>query len=284
MSRHYGRVDVEMACKDILARTSVRDIMQLSATFVSSRDLVTHARALMRSSGFKTIPVVDGGRLEGLLTSRNVMRITSSRSNIPVAGLMLPPQPIVTPSDDLLKLSKDMLALELSDVPVVQSHADRTLVGLVRLDNILEKITGAIKPSLTVGEIMTHKVITCSPDDDISRVWNVMEQTRCSGLPVVRQDRRKRRLEVIGVITRSDIIRSGVARLGEESDKGRFRSPPRVSSLMRSPAITATPEMTVSKAGELMLKRRVGRLPVLARDELVGIVSRSDIIKVACGD
>lgn len=273
-----------MACRDILARTSIGEIMQPCPTFVSSRDLVTRARALMRSGGFRTLPVVDGGRLEGILTSRDIMRVTSTRSNIPVMGLMSALQLVVTPADDLLKLSKEMLRLGVSDVPVVQSRTDRTVVGLVGLDDVLKKLGGSIKQSLTVEDTMTRNVITCGADDEISVVWDIMENTRCSGLPVVRFDRQKRRLEVIGMITRSDIIRYGMARLGEESDKGRFRFPPRVKLLMRTPAITATPGMSVAEAIEVMLSRNIGRLPVLSRNGLVGIVSRSDVIKAACGE
>lgn len=272
-----------MACRDVLGRTSVRDIMQPCSAFVSSRDLVTRARAVMRSAGLRTLPVIDGGRLEGILTPRQIMRITSTRSNIPVGGLMVPPRLIATPAGDLVELSKEMVELEISDVPVVQSHADRTVIGLVRLDDVLRKLAGVMKPSLTVGAIMTQKVVTCEPDDEISSVWDIMERTRCSGLPVTRYDRQKHQLEVIGMVTRSDVIRSGITRLGEESDKGRFRSPPRVKSLMRTPAITATPRMSVSEAIDLMLKRNVGRLPVVEEGELVGIVSRSDVVKAAVG-
>jgi len=272
-----------MACRGMLARANIRDIMRPCSFFVNSRDFVTSARALMRESGLRSLPVIDGGRLVGILTSQDIMRISSTRSNIPVAGLMQPPQLIVTPADDLVRLSEEMVNRELSDVPVVQSYADRTVVGLVKSDDILKKIEGAIKTSLTVSDIMTRKVITCEADDEIPAVWETMEKTRCSGLPVTRCDKQKHRLEVIGMITRSDIIRSGVTRLEKESDKGRFRSPPRVRSLMRTPAITATPEMQVSELVELMLKRNVGRLPILAKGELVGVVSRSDVIKAVCG-
>jgi len=56
-----------------------------------------------------------------------------------------------------------------------------------------------------------------------------------------------------------------------------------VRSLMRTPAITVSPKVPLAEAIELMLKRNVGRLPVVDEGNLVGIVSRSDIIKVACG-
>lgn len=271
-----------MAFQDLLARVSISGIMCPCSVFVSSHDLVTRARAVMRSSGLRTLPVIDGGRLEGMFTSRQIMRITSTRSNIPVAGLMFPPRLIATPASDLVELVRDMVKLGISDVPVVQSYSDRTVVGLVRLNDILKKIAGAMKSKPTVGEIMTKEVVTCKQDDEVSRVWDTMKQTRYSGLPVARYDKRKRKLEVIGMVTRSDIIRSGAIRLAEESVKG-GRPSTKVRSLMRTPAITISPGAPLAEAIELMLKRNVGRLPVVEGGNLVGIVSRSDIIRVACG-
>lgn len=262
-------------------RTRISEVMQPCSSFVSSRDLVTKARSLMRTSGLRTLPVVDDGKLTGIITARQMLRVTSTRSNIPVAGLMFPPRLVATPDDTIGKLINDMIELEISAVPVVKSASDRTISGIVRLDDILRHISKSSKPKLTVGRIMKRKVVTCTPADEISRVWDIMEKAHFSGLPVVRYNKRKRALEVVGMITRSDIIRSGATRLAEESDKGRFRSPPRVQGLMRTPAITASPNMSLPDAIDLMLKRNIGRLPVVEEGKLVGIVSRGDVIK-AC--
>ncbi len=263
-------------------RVSISDVMQPCSVFVNSRDLVTRARAVMRSSGFRTLPVIDGGGLEGIITARQVIRITSTRSNIPVAGVMFPPRLIATPADNLAKLAKDMVELEISNVPVVQSYSDKTVIGLVRLEGILKKIAGTMKTKPTVSDIMTRNVVTCERDNEISIVWGLMEQKRYSGLPVTRYDKQKHKLKVIGMVTRSDIIRSGTIRLAEESVKG-GRPSTKVGSLMRTPAITATLGMSAAEAIEVMLQRNVGRLPVVDEGNLVGIVSRSDIIRVACG-
>jgi CBS domain-containing protein len=236
----------------------------------------------MRSSGFRTLPVIDGGRLEGIITARQIIRITSTRSNIPVAGVMFPPQLIATPASNLVELARDMVRLEISNVPVVQSYSDKTVIGLIRLEGILKKIAGVMKLKPTVGDIMTRNVITCEPDNEISLIWGIMEQNHYSGMPVTRYDKQKHKLKVIGMVTRSDIIRSGAIRLAEESVKG-GRPPTKVRSLMRTPAITATPNMTVAEAIEIMLRRNVGRLPVVDEGNLVGIISRSDIIRMACG-
>ena len=272
-----------MACRELLVRTRVSDVIFPCSTFVKPHDLVTRARSVMRASGLRTLPVLDDdGRLAGIMTARQLLRITSTRSNIPVAGLMLPPRLIATTSDSLSKLVKDMIELEISLVPVVRSLGDQTIVGVVRLDDILRCVARPLKSSeLTVRDVMTEEVVSCSPDDEISKVWDIMEETRCSGLPVTRYNRPKHAVEVIGMITRSDIIRSGAIRLAEESDKGRFRSPPRVQSLMRTPAIVVPPNMALSDAVDLMLKRNIGRLPVVEEGNLMGIVTRGDAVK-AC--
>ncbi|MDI6643296.1 MAG: CBS domain-containing protein [Candidatus Hodarchaeaceae archaeon] len=272
-----------MPWQDALAGVSASDVMRPCSVFIGTHDLVTRARAIMRSTGLRTLPVIDGGKLEGIITPREIMQITSTRSNIPVAGLMFPSRLVATPSTELVELARQMVDQEISDVPVVQSHSDRTVVGLVRLDDILKRIAGKVPPRILVGDVMTKGVVTCLEDDEIPSIWDIMEKNRYSGLPVVRYDKVKRANKVIGVITRSDILRSGATRLSEEAAKGRFKAPPRVRSLMRTPAIVVSPQTPVAEAIELMIKRNIGRLPVVDKDNLVGIISRSDIIKLACG-
>ncbi len=265
----------------MLAKALVSDVMQPYPISLGSHDLITKARSLMRSSGFRTLMVVDDGRLVGLVTARQMLRVTSTRSNIPVSGLMFPPRLVAMPSDNLAKLAKDMIKLDVTVAPVIQSIGDQTLVGIVRLEDILKYIASApVLRKLTVGRIMSRAIVTCAPDDLISKVWDIMERTGYSGLPVTRYNKQKHVTEVIGMITRSDILKSGFIRLAGESTKG-GRSPPRVQIVMRTPAIAVSPTTPVSEVAELMVRRRIGRLPVVDKGGLVGIIDREDVIK-AC--
>ncbi len=272
-----------MACRDLLTGVSVRDVMRPCPVFVNSQDLVTRARAVMRSSGLRALLVVDDGKLSGTLTEREIIKVTSTRSNIKISGLMLPPRLVATPSMGLTELAMQMVDIEIYNVPVVQSRSDNTVVGLVNLDDILRKIGSKMPRDKSVGSVMVKNVVTCEVDDEITKIWNIMKETNYSGLPVVRYDRRRRVNEVIGIVSRMDIIRSGATRLSEESDKGRFRVPPKVGAIMRTPAIVVSPQSSLVEAIELMVGRDIGRLPVVEGGSLVGIISRSDIIEFACG-
>jgi CBS domain-containing protein len=270
-----------MACGDALAAFIVSDVMRPCTIFVSSRDLVTRARAIMRENGLRTIPVIDGGRLEGIITPKEVMHVTSTRSNIPVAGIMFSTRMLTTPSMAMSELARQMVNLDVNDMPVVQSPTDRTVVGLIKMEDVLGKISSKLPKEMAVKEAMVKDVVTCDEDDEIARIWELMERTRYSGLPVVRHDSARHIKRVVGMITRSDIIGSGATRISEESSKGRASA--KVKSLMRTSVITVSPQTPIVEAIELMVKRNVGRLPVTDKDNLVGIICRSDVVSAACG-
>jgi CBS domain-containing protein len=232
----------------------------------------------MRENKLRTLPVIDGGRLEGVITQRDIMRVTSTRSNIPVIGLVMPAEILITPSMDISTAAKQMIELGLDEVPIVQSPANRTVVGIVKIEDLLRKIVNERSSQPSVGDIMTKNVVSCCESDGITVARETMEKSRLSGLPVVCHEKGLRK--VVGVITQSDIIRSGAVRTSEESKKGRKVS--KVSSIMRTPAIIISPEALVDEAIEIMLRKNVKRLPVLSGENLVGIISRADVIKAIC--
>jgi len=271
-----------MVCRGMLAGLSVGDIMRPFSSFIGPQDLVTQARAKMRSAGLRALPVVDGGKLIGIVTERGVMQVTSTRSNIPVAGIISQTNLVATPSTELADLALQMVDVEISDVPVVRGQNDKTVVGLVKLEDVLRSIAGKIPATALVGKVMVKNVVTCEPEDDIPKVWDLMGKTNYSGLPVVRYDKRKQITEVIGMVTRTDILSSGAIRLSEESDKGRFRNPPKVKAIMRTPGIVVSPQTPLADAVDTMIKKDIGRLPVVEGRNLVGIVSRSDVVGFAC--
>jgi CBS domain-containing protein len=133
---------------------------------------------------------------------------------------------------------------------------------------------------------MTAGVVTVRADTSYRDMVAMVRRHRVSGLPVVDDDGK-----VIGVVSETDLLAT------EAADPGHGVHPaPRTwlpyrhhvtadaataGDLMTHPAVTTGPDELVADAARLMHSLKLQRLPVVDRDRrLVGIVSRSDVLKV----
>jgi CBS domain-containing protein len=136
---------------------------------------------------------------------------------------------------------------------------------------------------MNVREIMTEDVITADPDSSVELVAKTLIEHRISGLPVVRKGR------IVGVVSEKDL-------LFKERDVKQHHllslifNPPdpqiarknaarTAAEAMTSPAMTIAPNKTVKEAAEVMTEYDVNRLPVVDGGQLVGIVTRADIVR-----
>jgi CBS domain-containing protein len=135
---------------------------------------------------------------------------------------------------------------------------------------------------MKVREVMTEDVVTVSPQTHVREVARILGDWQVSGAPVV-----DGRCNVLGVVSETDVL------LNEEAGRRRGRKWLRTVHVGRessTPAVNAGEAMTrppvmidedafVADAARLMLEHRVKRLPVLRKGQLVGIVTRGDLIR-----
>ncbi len=256
---------------------TVVDIMSQEVVCVTADDFVTHARQIMRDRHLRSLPVVEDERLMrvlGILTDQDVLQVSSSRSGVTVRGFVTV-CPAITTDTDVQEAARMMVDARLSRVPVIRSIDDQTLIGVLSTTDLLKKLRPA--KHLVVRDIMTVKVVTCSPGDQIAKVWSTMLESDYTGLPVLSP-----KGAVVGVVTRYDIIKAGFARIGLEDEGGtRAKQSPPVERVMSTPAYTISPAASVSEAINMMLELDVGRLSVVDEGRLVGIVDRIDAVQ-AC--
>lgn len=253
----------------------VREVMTTSVVAVHEDDPATRVRALFREYGYRSFPVVDSeGRLTGIITRGDIMRISSSRSNLLAGGLMSTNVFTALPGENILEAARKMIRMDVERLPVVNSSTDSTLVGIISAHDIIEALleSGHEPIKKRVADIMTREVVVCSYDDPVTKVWTKMDDTGFSGMPVVKNG------EIIGIITRKDIIDAGFARISREDDKGKARNPASVEKVMTTPAITVYRETDVREAGRIMVEKQIGRLPITENKKVVGIVDRDDVI------
>jgi CBS domain-containing protein len=122
------------------------------------------------------------------------------------------------------------------------------------------KPVGSVTPETLVGEIMTRNVLTARADTAVTDVVQTLSRHRITGLPVVDGTN-----HLIGVVSESDII-------GKAGDT--------VGEIMTNGSYWVKADTSLGDAAEILLRRRIRRLPVVAEDEktLIGLLSRSDLI------
>ena len=137
---------------------------------------------------------------------------------------------------------------------------------------------------MKIEDAMTAPVETVRPEASLKDAADIFAARGIGGLPVVDAERR-----MIGVITEADIMLKEQAEfprrgLGSffrkrEADALRRKVEARtVGEAMSSPVVTVEHWLSVSAAAELMIEHGVNRLPVLRGGELVGIITRHDLV------
>ncbi len=251
----------------------IKEVMSQRPVFIKEDEFLTKARQLMRDHRFRTLPVVDEkNRVKGIITIQDVLKVTSTKSNVTVKGFTQP-SPVITPEMDLEAAAKVMIESEITRIPVVESPHNPVLLGMLSIVDIFKAIDLNKLANLQVKAIMTTNVKVCSPNDPISKIWANVIEFGISGFPVVRKNK------LIGIITRSDIVKSGYVRIGKEDERKKLNFTPKVEKVMRTPVYTVSPESSVKAAAELMFKYDIGRIPVVRNSKLAGIIDRYDIIR-----
>jgi len=143
-----------------------------------------------------------------------------------------------------------------------------------------------------VRHIMTSVVVKVQPTTTVSEIARLMVRHQISGLPVVDQEDR-----VLGVVTELDMVaRNARFKLPAFitfldsiiylETPGHFRKRlehmlgASAKDIMSGPAVTIEADATIEELAELMVDRRMNPIPVVESERLVGIVSRSDIIRL----
>ena len=122
---------------------------------------------------------------------------------------------------------------------------------------------------MLVKDIMTHSVVAIDPDMPIADVHALMEQRNIRHFPILEEYR------LVGIVSDRDIRLIG----SEHSNAPEgVRLSDAVSKIMIFPVLTAHPLDVIEEAAKVLRENKIGAMPVMQGDDLVGIVTGIDFL------
>jgi CBS domain-containing protein len=139
----------------------------------------------------------------------------------------------------------------------------------------------AVLDDLKVDDVMTTDVVTVNMNDTLSTADDVMRLGRIRHLLVIDDDG-----VLVGVISQRDLFHSGLLKaLGYGLHaKQRALETLSLKDAMHTELTTTSPATPLREAARLMIQKKVGCLPVLDNDKLVGILTEGDFVLLLGGD
>ncbi len=109
---------------------------------VTPRDTLAKAKAMMETGGFRRLPVVEGGRLVGIITERDLRQHIGYLDATRVDGAMSPAPMTVPPHSSVQDAARLLLQHKVGGLPVVDNG---TLVGIVTTSDLLKALLDVIQ-------------------------------------------------------------------------------------------------------------------------------------------
>ncbi len=126
---------------------------------------------------------------------------------------------------------------------------------------------------------MAEKIVTISADDSLSTVEDIMTLGRVRHMPVVRGG------TLVGVVSQRDLLRASLSNLTEFGSEQRraFLQVVEINRVMSSPPIVIDPDASPEAAALVMAEKKIGCLPVVDGDALVGMLTETDLLSYFAG-
>jgi CBS domain-containing protein len=229
----------------------------------------------MKKYDITKIPVLEDKKIVGIVTDNliayklgSIRKRGISTSRLHASSVTEKNITKISPNTDVKKILKTVGDPGPTMLLIVDKGG---LVGVITKADILPLVNS--KKSLK--SIMQKNVFTVSPDDRVIHARRIMIDENIARLPVVDQG------VLVGII--SDIeIAFAFASLKRSYSLGRQKhrlDELLVKSVMKPRVIWTMPSITAGEAAKIMMKHNVGALPVVEDGALVGIVSRTDLLK-----
>ena len=280
----------------IIKNPDINQVMvKRSVTVKPSTTLLEARDVLFRHKIRRLVVLNEKEKPVGIITEKDIARSiynlgARSIKSVKVGDFMSKNLITVTKDSTIYDCAKLMRRHRISSVIVI--NKDGTLAGLVTKTDLVSVFLTQSTVPLKVASIMTKNVITADPGDSLLLIESLLINHRISRV-VIQRNRRP-----VGIITYRDFmpakIPHWIAEFADpkELEEYRRRSVPEFSAnqlnyllpfkavdIMAPNPITVDVNDDVGLAAMLMIRNNISGLPVARKGLLVGIITKSDIVK-----
>jgi acetoin utilization protein AcuB len=123
---------------------------------------------------------------------------------------------------------------------------------------------------------MTHPVITLSPDEPIDEVLSLMRKEHIQRAPVIQGDK------LIGIVSKEDLLNASPSPATSLSmfEMSYLLSKIKVKDVMSTEVLTVSEDMPIEEGARIMADNKIGGLPVMRGNKMVGIITETDLFKI----
>jgi tRNA nucleotidyltransferase (CCA-adding enzyme) len=161
---------------------TVSQVMSRRPMMLNPNTSIEEAATLMQRYGYEGFPVVEGSRVAGLLTRRNVDRALAHKLQLPVAEIMEIGSVSLLPGDSLGTVQKVMAETGWGQIPVYDPEKDK-LVGIVTRTDLLRVLSRGNKP-ISTRKNLGKELDSYLPSATISLLKMIAGQSADLGYPV----------------------------------------------------------------------------------------------------
>jgi acetoin utilization protein AcuB len=261
----------------------VRDIMRPGPITVMETDSLGAAQRMMQRSRIRHLPVMNGSRLVGMLSARDILAARTNRDgredwwSIRVHDAMAAHPVTAGPDDALPEIAGRMAAARIGALPIVERGR---LLGLVTVTDVLDaEARRAMEPArLTLAiaaDVMTPFPLTIAPQASVGDAVAIMVDHHVRHLPVVDSTS-----TIVGMLSERD-VRGAIGDPVQYVELRRSTMNLSVKDVMTAPAVTVPFDRPLIEVAKAFADTRIGALPVIDRfGALVGIISYVDALRL----
>jgi len=267
----------------------VKNWMTRTPVTIASTVHINEAHKVMNEKRVRRLMVIDDGRLVGIVTLNDLLKAEPSTEphmaayelgylidNLTVKHVMHSPVLTIRPETTVAEAATLMRRHKVGGLPVV---SDNKIIGIITESDLFRGLVrgGKFLPLVqSVGEWMSRRPIIASPSDSLATLHEMMKSNRVRRLPVTVDGK------LVGIVTLKDVQRalpSEATTLSIEEINTLIEQV-KAENIMARDVLTVTPHTTVGEAAQLMLSNKIGGLPVVDNEQLVGMITESDIFRL----